>query len=575
MSQFIFVRSKLKNTQNQKKKLELACKSYASNFPAGTKYEVFELEKGYTGIVNPSSFHFKTDLAACFGFLFEDEPDWKIPFSKKPDGNYTIIRSDENHIEVVSDIVGSRTVWYYSDDGIFIASSSQQMIINYLNSFDFNDSVIPWVLATGNIGPGNSWDCRIKKAHPNGSVYLNTEEWTVNEEFEAIECSPVDMPISYWKEQMTRVHDEIHTKISKLLSPEWALPLSGGYDSRSILIFLERHKENLSNLKTITWGTKESLDFPNSDVGVAKQLSNHFDLPHRYYLTDTDEEDLTSLLEKYFRLSEGRIDHFTGYLDGFKLWEDLKNDGIKVILRGDTPFQSIPVYSDLSVRTMNGLTLCSDYQNLSQLAEKFNLPEQNIPAKFKRRDGETLDSWNSRLRLNNNLQTVIASLTFLKLGYVEQVSPLLSKKIIKLFIQMPDDLRRRKSFYKDFVEQLSPPIPFSDRDSVPLNRTVLEEPRYAEFLKNSLLSTNREQPFSVQFLEEVAAGIKFSQAPSKIKITKHIIKTLQIYTPFFIKRMIRSHFKPKTLHPNLLAFRVYMIIKMNQILKEDANKVDH
>lgn len=575
MSQFIFVRSRSGRVRNQNKKLDSICKALAIELSRSTKYECFNIGEGYTGVVNPLSYHLKNKAAACFGILFEDSNNWDLPFSNKPDGNFAIIRTDKNHVEIVSDTAGSRTVWYYFDEEKFIASSSQRMIVMYLQSFEFNESVISWILSTGNMGPGNSWDSRIKKAHPDSSVFLNTEEWRVNEEYEHIECSPVDMSSSHWKKEMTRIHNDIHAYLCKTMTDTWALPLSGGYDSRSILIFLSHHKQDLSLLKAITWGTEDSLNYPNSDAVVAKKLAEHYNMPHTYYLTDDPETDIHGIFDKYFKLSEGRIDHFTGYLDGFKLWENLKNDGIDVILRGDTPFIPYPVYSDLSVRAMNGLTLCSDYSNLHDLAKRYNLPKQQIPVKFEQREGESLVSWYTRLRLNNDLQTVIASLTYLKLGYVEQISPLLSKKMIDLFMKLPEELKNQKAFYKKFVEDLSPSIEFARQDSVPLNRQVLEDSMYAEFLKNFLRSTDEGQPFSKKFIEEVTEGVQVRNNPPNNSSIKKMLKKLKVKTPAFVKRIIRSHIKPRSLNPNLLAFRVYMIIRMTQILREDAAKLDY
>jgi len=53
-------------------------------------------------------------------------------------------------------------------------------------------------------------------------------------------------------------------------------------------------------------------------------------------------------------------------------------------------------------------------------------------------------------------------------------------------------------------------------------------------------------------------------------VIKRGYQWFQTNTPAFIKKSIRSHVKSRTLHPGLLAFRVYLLIRMEEVLKEDA-----
>src|SRR6056297_401496 len=122
MSQFIYVcpRSGQAKNQGSKKKIESICGSISKELSDITKFECLEIGEGTAGIINPFSHFLKNSLAACFGVLFEDSNSWDIPLSDKPDGNYAIVRTDNNNVEVVSDKAGSRTVWYYFDDDTFI-----------------------------------------------------------------------------------------------------------------------------------------------------------------------------------------------------------------------------------------------------------------------------------------------------------------------------------------------------------------------------------------------------------------------------------------------------------------------
>ena len=52
-----------------------------------------------------------------------------------PDGSYALFRSDENKVELITDVVGSRTIWYVRTEDAFIASTSQRAIIFFSSGF--------------------------------------------------------------------------------------------------------------------------------------------------------------------------------------------------------------------------------------------------------------------------------------------------------------------------------------------------------------------------------------------------------------------------------------------------------
>src|SRR5690606_27246875 len=66
----------------------------------------------------------------------------------------------------------------------------------------------------------------------------------------------------------------------KINYSNWVLPLSGGYDSRSIVCFLAKLRKNIESLKTVTWGVKDSLRQKGNDAYVAVNLAKHFGLVH-------------------------------------------------------------------------------------------------------------------------------------------------------------------------------------------------------------------------------------------------------------------------------------------------------
>ncbi|UJH91311.1 hypothetical protein LZ575_00455 [Antarcticibacterium sp. 1MA-6-2] len=100
------------------------------------------------GISNPTSTIRTKGLNVLLGKIFGEETKWFDLLAESPDGNFVILRSNDNNVELVTDYLGTRSIWYYFDEEIFIGSTSQKAIIQYLESFEFQDRIIPWMLST-------------------------------------------------------------------------------------------------------------------------------------------------------------------------------------------------------------------------------------------------------------------------------------------------------------------------------------------------------------------------------------------------------------------------------------------
>ena len=90
------------------------------------------------GISNPANSILERGKSVLLGLAFGDHEKWWEPGGQIPDGSYSIFRSDEQNTEVLTDVLATRSVWYYHDEEIFIASSSQRAIVMMLVNFKFN-----------------------------------------------------------------------------------------------------------------------------------------------------------------------------------------------------------------------------------------------------------------------------------------------------------------------------------------------------------------------------------------------------------------------------------------------------
>lgn len=352
------------------------------------------------------------------GFLNNNHENWHQVKTKIPDGTFVIIRADDDYVELLTDITGSRSVWYYSDHEIFIASTSQIAITRYLRNFTLNRKILPWILSTGTLGPGNSWDTRVKKVKPNTSVLLDRKNCTLTESTESVKFSKKITDYDEGKRLLKNC-------IKKLIEEadyhpaKWFIPLSGGYDSRALLLFL-RDLFPQNRYRTVTWGTKEARNRVGSDAFIAGELSNEMDITNHFYESNRNHIDYAERLDRFIFNSEGAIDHISAYMDGFVLWNDLViNEGCEGIIRGEIPFGPCAVNNEFEVRKIAGLLICRDYDNLKEVDEWVD-EQQTIPSELMKVDDESFQDYLDRLYLEYRVPVVVSPLADVKYSYVEQ-----------------------------------------------------------------------------------------------------------------------------------------------------------
>lgn len=331
-------------------------------------------------ILNPVESIPIKNASVCMGNLIGQDDDWWKPLAKIPDGTFALFRSDKDSVEVISDIVASRTVWYFKNDDVFIASTSQRAIVCFLQDFKPNTAVFPWVLSSGTLGPGLSWDGRIKCLSGDTRLLLDRSSWRITIKKQSSNFDPIELSDEEHERNLKKALEETF-ELLNLNYSKWVLPLSGGFDSRTILLMLE----NRQNLKCITWGLKSSVNDKNNDVYIAKLLAKHFSLDHQYFETDISNEPIEKIFDRFIMAGEGRIDHIAGYADGFKIWKTMFENKIFGSIRGDqacgNPINSFIFFNP---RRHCAARLLSDYSNLKNL-DKFGFRKQIWPKNLQRK----------------------------------------------------------------------------------------------------------------------------------------------------------------------------------------------
>lgn len=509
-------------------------------------------------------------LNLLMGKLYEKNSfNWETVNGPKPDGSYALIRTDDNYTELITDELATRTLWYYKDDEWFIGSTSQRAIIQFIGSFKFNRAVVPWMLSTGALGPELSWDERIQRVKPNSTVVLNKKKWSLQEDWN---------PIQFKEKKRSKVHhkknlsDAIHATfqhLEKLDFSKWLLPLSGGYDSRTILCLLKSQVSG-KTINTVTWGDKAALKVEGNDAKIATELANHLNVPNEYYYTDKRRESIDVVLNRFLECGEGRTDRVAGYIDGMQIWKSFYNNGATGIIRGDEAFGWLSISSYESVIHLLEFATCKDFRNLSDVCETYNFPKQKIPEYLEKTESESLEDWRDRLYQSYRIPTKLAAMSDIKLSYVEVINPFLSKRILEVVRELPPNLRSDKKLFSEIVEEITPDFPIATFGANSNLKKILKNKKIIQFLLREIQSDEAQSLLGKEFISFIIDCVK-EHSTNSHSLKKGLKKYLSIILPKTAKKWIRKKAPYPKLAPDLFLFRVYIIVKMFQIFSDDAS----
>ena len=358
-----------------------------------------------------------------------------MPRTAPPDGTFALFRGDATCIELVTDIVASRTVWYFLDDSRFIASTSQRAILSLVGSFQFDSRVIPWMLSTGTLGPLGGWDRRLRRLGGDASVTLDRNSWTLVTKSSDVSFSAAPGSDD---EHERGLRETLEDAVAPLRfdGSEWALPLSGGYDSRSLLCLLGKAHD----LRTVTWGLKASIEQPANDAYIARQLAAHYRLRHDFFPTDiSSAESVETVFDRYLLCGDGRVDNISGYADGLNLWASMSGVGFAASFEAmkasaGSPSTILPMFGSLSVFPCGRTLRISSRSNTSTChATRCLMNLHNARPNHSTRGVTAYTTVPD--------SGVIAALNDVKAPYVEIVNPLLHRRIVHRVRQLPDRLR--------------------------------------------------------------------------------------------------------------------------------------
>ncbi len=523
------------------------------------------------GIASPGPLTEEHGASLLMGTLFDHHQDWHQPGTAHPDGSFALFRGDDHAVEVLTDPGGSRTIWYFHNDDLFAASTSQLALIALLGSFEFDPATIAWLCSTSGLGPGLSWDRRLRALPPDSLLRLDRSSWTTTLSRTPATFAPSPRPATFHRQNLLAALLDALDSLSLDLST-CALSLSGGYDSRALLSLLHHLGRDLRGLTTVTWGTPEAPRRAHTDAAIARRVAAHYGLEHRYFPLRSAPDRLENTVDRFLTCGEGRVDHIAGYLDGFGLFETLHHQRLTALLRGDEAFglKVQTTASPLTVRLSVRFGLFQDFENLGD-PRRFGLPPQEIPFPLQQRPAESLSTYRDRLFHEYKLPFVVAALNDLKAPFIEPISPLLSRRILFALRALPDELRNRKLLFRQIIDALGPPIPIATASANPRTCEALRSSGLLELLLDELHSLDTTAVLPPALVRHVLADLDRIAGSGPGSFVARLYHGLRVLgartTPRPLKNRLVGRSVTPRIDPALLAWRLFLVARMHRRLQ--------
>lgn len=523
------------------------------------------------GVFNPADPAALHDCSAYTGWLEHGQESWWRPGAPAPSGSYAMLRANATTVEAVADYAASRTIWFAQTDEIFIASTSQRAIPHFLGSFEPNPTATAWMLSAGTLGPSAGWDRRAHPLGPDGTARLDRARWQLT-----VREPPVQFRIDPAPDEVhaARLRDSLEATLGNLRFDHrrWVLPLSGGFDSRAILLMMKERR----GLRAVTWGRREALEQRGNDAYVARRVAAAVGVDHRYYETELSDEPVERLLDRYLVAGEGRTAGFLAYMDGFRTWRTFFEGGIKGVIRGDHGFGPTPAPAFTNhgeVLHFNSMTRWRDHPGLPSLGT-FGLPhldQQPWPETFEPLDGESPEDWRDRLYQLYRIPIYHAGQSDLKAAYVEIASPLFVRAVMELTRSHPQHLRDGKKLFMEVVAPHDVPVPYAIESALVAPNDLMSNTAFASMLCDELTSQRLRNAFSSEFADFLLAS--FPRAPAE-PLARRLLagsrRRLRLVVPAKLRARLRRKPKARSLDLRWIALRACIASRMLTRLAADA-----
>jgi len=533
---------------------------------------ILENANSLTVLVNPTKAVKIIDQNALIGLCYANDKNEWLEFGEMPDGNFVIKREKDQVVEILTDYQATKSLWYFFDKKILIVSSSQRMIVHLLGSFQLNEQTVMWMLSSGTLGLYNSWDKRIKSLPPATILKFDKNKWKIKLLHEPIIFKSNNLSLKENTSIFNGIIDKVFSNIS-LDEIKSLLSITGGYDSRSVLIYLYK---NHKKFDLMTIGTKNSIDTKFSDLYISREIANYFEL--KWFLFDTNLKiiNISAFFDTMLKLGEGRLDLIDRMTDDFTWFREMSNRKYDVLFNGMEGFSCQYPFnnSNLNLR-LRKLYLLKDFKNVNL---DFNIA-QAYHEDLLKKENETYNQ--NYYKINQLFFNPYgdAALNEIQNCYLDVLNPLLSKSIITFIRLLPDKQRIQKHIAKEIVKinDVSN-IPFSDKVSVLSTNLIIKTKLFSSYFDKYLFDHN--SIFGSHDINQIISATKKGTIGNEMitynngDVNKYtaIKKSMEKNFPYFVHKFIefKKRYKPNKLDPHLLKYRMFIVTKMVKQFEDDS-----
>jgi len=425
-------------------------------------------------------------------------------------------------------------------------------VVYLLGSLDPDPKATVWMLVTGNLGPERSWDRRCRQLVAGFRYTLGTDN-----------AQPRLVPdASFVGASRSSLAAELERRVERSVASfdldpaEWALPLSGGVDSRALAMAVR------GQLPTFTYGDLGTLADAGSDLAIARRVAALLGCEHRELELASSTTDPRDILNRFVTASEARTEQLAGYADGMRLWTDLRAAGVRGVVRGDEVFGWVRRLDAPSSRVSTGALVVGDLRVPPPTRAAFlALAElQDAPPWLVQHVGEPVEDYRDRLYRRFRVPSILAPLTQTKSAYVDVACPLMADEVVELVLQVSGPLRTDKALLRSSVVRRSGGIPFAQRASIRPMGSFLDTPQVRDLLCRGLEDAGEVPglPDAVRCL--VLAGTEADPGPAVVRRSAALESAVRRYLPLAVRREValRSARRPVAVSVDQLRFRAYL-----------------
>jgi len=515
-----------------------------------------------TAVFAPGSLLEMRGVSARLGQVRAGGPDGWLPGEMPPEGSFVLFRHGAGSLEVVTDFAASRAVWYAVADGMLVASTSLRATVALLGGFDLDDGALGWFLSAGTLGPGLSWDRRVRMLGPNRVLAVRRNRGGVHCDERAAPAPDPDPPAGHSRARLERAIDEALAGMD-FEGDGWALALSGGYDCRILLDGLRR----APGLVCVSWADPQIGERPGNDALIAHELAYRMNREHwmLQIRRPADSAEAQVAVERFVGCVDGRVDNIVGYIDGMQLWESLAERGIRQIIRGDEQFGSGLALRRSRIMQNMSLLSFADYQQDDTLRSLRARYRHDVPATLERRPGESVGRWRDRLRAEYETPVLFSALNHVRAHFMEVAAPLLSRRILQCMRGLSDQDRNEKALFKSIVAARVPAPPIATERAVLTRQEFLVLPAVAGLLADSIASERTLDLIPAAAREWLKNGL------AKAGGEHDGARSVRVPAPRSLRALRQRFARPPRLQPGALALRVHLAKAAMTMFREDAD----